>query len=196
MGIGAGICVTKGRNKGTTNDARAEYDFYATPPQAVEDLLQYEGFTHRVWEPCCGLLHISNTLKAHCYDVRSSDVLARMEGIETLDFFSATSADGRDIITNPPYIRMDDFICHAMEILDPGGKMALFLKLDALETKKHWEKSWSKYPPSRVYVPRKRYVCARNGEFSSVTGVGAVVFAWYIFEKGVHEPPRLYWIEN
>ena len=40
-----------------TETAREEYDFYATPPKAVELLLNHETFSRNIWECACGQGH-------------------------------------------------------------------------------------------------------------------------------------------
>lgn len=60
-----------------SNKNRADDDYYATDPKAVEELLKREKFSHYVWEPACGGGHISKVLEAHGYDVLSSDIVDR-----------------------------------------------------------------------------------------------------------------------
>ena len=59
---------------------RAEYDFYATDPKAVEHLLQLEKFYPFVWEGACGKGHISDVLKKNNYTVLSSDIVDELQG--------------------------------------------------------------------------------------------------------------------
>ena len=58
-------------------DERAENDYYATPPQAVEELLKRESFNQYIWEPACGAGHISEVLKQTGYQVYSTDIVNR-----------------------------------------------------------------------------------------------------------------------
>lgn len=60
-----------------SNENRADDDYYATDPKAVEELLKREKFSHYVWEPACGGGHISKVLEAHGYDVLSSDIVVK-----------------------------------------------------------------------------------------------------------------------
>lgn len=60
-----------------TPDERAQFDYYATDPQAVEMLLALETFAPVIWEPACGEGHISNVLAAHGYEVISTDLIYR-----------------------------------------------------------------------------------------------------------------------
>lgn len=51
-----------------------------------------------------------------------------------------------DIITNPPYGLATEFAEHAMNIITDGHKVAMFLKIQFLETQKRYE-LFKKYPP-------------------------------------------------
>lgn len=58
-------------------EARADEDFYATPSEAVEMLLEMEDFGKEIWEPCAGMGHISKVLIDHGHDVKSTDLVNR-----------------------------------------------------------------------------------------------------------------------
>ena len=58
-----------------SDENRADDDYYATPEEAVEELLKREQFFRYVWELACGGGHISEVLKAYGYDVLSSDIV-------------------------------------------------------------------------------------------------------------------------
>lgn len=127
---------------------RAENDFYATDPKAVELLLELETFAPVIWEPACGEGHISKVLAAHGYEVISTDLVYRGFGDpEPLDFLKET-LDGfeGDIITNPPYSIALEFIQKALDSVQPGRKVAMLLKIQFLEGKRRKE-FYSKSPP-------------------------------------------------
>lgn len=103
------IYVTLGASNHTERE-RADLDYYATEPKAVEILLQQEDFSQFIWEPACGEGHISEVLLKNGFDVLSTDIVNRGykgQRIE-IDFlkanlFSDLSENCMDIITNPPY---------------------------------------------------------------------------------------------
>ena len=64
-----------------------------------------------------------------------------------------------DIITNPPYKIAKEFVEHALEVITEGHKVAMFLKLTFLESKKRRE-LFEKYPPKVIYVSSSRLQCA------------------------------------
>lgn len=174
---------------------RAELDFYATEPRALELLLEQESF-NLVWEPACGLGHLSDVLKKHGIHELSSDIVYRgyEHGI-LIDFFdsSITSWPG-DIITNPPYNKGVEFVKKAIDIVGPGCKVAMFLKLQFLETKLRRE-FFKEYPPKVIYVSSSRLLCARNGDFMEARKMGsAVAYAWFVWYKGFNGDPIVKWI--
>lgn len=177
---------------GASNHSKKErvpYDYYATDPKAMELLLEKETFHVNVLEPCCGGGHLSEVLTKHGFQVKSTDLIDRGYG-EVKDFFSYTKWSG-DVITNPPYKLALEFVEHALKIIDTGNKVAMFLKLTFLETKKR-RVFFEKHPPKYVYVCSGRIDCWGNGD-ESVTSK-AIAYAWYVWEKGFKGEPRIRWI--
>lgn len=143
-------------------EEREAFDYYATDPKAVEMLLELEQFAPVIWEPACGEGHISKVLQAHGYQVISTDLVYRGFGDpEPLDFLKET-LDGfeGDIITNPPYSTGLEFVQRALESVRPGGKVAMFLKVQFLEGQKRGAffkdtpPELSTYPVQGFLVPR------------------------------------------
>lgn len=169
---------------------RVENDYYATPPKAVEKLLEKEKFNN-VWECACGEGHISEVLKKHNIHFLSSDIIDRKYGIIE-DFLNTNRKHTGDIITNPPYIYSSEFAMKAMNILKPNRKLALLLRIQFLESIKR-QKLFIKYPPKFVYIFIRNIRCARNGDFKNSTG-NASTYAWFIWEKGFVGEPTIRWI--
>lgn len=181
---------------GSSNHAlenREAFDYYATDPKAVEMLLELEQFASVIWEPACGEGHISKVLQAHGYEVISTDLVYRGFGDpEPLDFLKET-LDGfeGDIITNPPYSVGLEFVQRALESIRPGGKVAMFLKVQFLEGQKRGA-FFKDTPPRTVYISRSRLSCAKNGDFERFTD-SAIAYAWYVWEKGFTGDPVIKW---
>ena len=175
-----------------TADERAANDYYATDPQAVEMLLALESFAPLIWEPACGEGHISKVLTANGYEVISTDLIYRGYGEpEPMDFLTETFPDFEgDIITNPPYSAGLEFVERALETVRPGGKVAMFLKVQFLEGKRRGE-LFAKTPPRTVYISRSRLACAKNGDFSHTEK--AIAYAWYVWAKGFTGDPVIKW---
>ena len=98
-----------------------------------------------------------------------------------------------DIITNPPYAKAQEFVEHALDIIDDGRKVAMFLKIQFLESKAR-RKLFEKYPPKTIYVSSTRLKCAMNGDFEKAAGATAVCYAWYVWVKGYTGDPAIKWI--
>ena len=186
--------VTFGAEGHATHE-RAAYDYYATEPRAVELLLEQEQFASTIWEPACGEGHISNVLQEHGYEVISTDLIDRGFGNGGVDFLSCTApiTDAPcDVITNPPYKYSTEFAEHALELIEDGQKMAMFLKLTFMESKKR-KPFFQKYPPRTVYVSSGRLTCGFNGQFH-VHSAKAIAYAWYVWEKEFKGDPVIKWI--
>ena len=168
-----------------TDEERQREDFYATDPIAAELLCQMETFSENIWEPACGMGHLSEVFKKHGYNVRSSDLIDRGYG-DVQDFLGmdVQQWDG-DIITNPPYKYALDFIYKDLSIIPTGKKVAMFLKVQFLEGKER-RLLFNSAPPHFVYVSSSRILCAKNAEFQKMKdgGGSAVAYAWFVWEKG------------
>jgi len=189
-GGNASAFKTIGASNHTDHD-RQPQDYYATEPAATDWLCQLETFSNPILEPACGEGHISKQLIAHGYQVVSRDIEDRGYG-EVADFlfFNEERWSG-DIITNPPYSMAQEFVKKALEIIDKGHKVAMFLKLTFLEGKGRAD-LFKRNPPIRVWVSRSRLKCAKNGDFDSMDG-SATAYAWFIWEKGFQGNPEIHW---
>ncbi len=70
--------------------------------------------------------------------------------------------------------------------------MWMFLKLQFLEGKGR-KVLFDRMELKTVYVSRSRIICAKNGNFESVTS-SAVAYAWFQFQKGYKGNPVIRWI--
>lgn len=191
QGNNQSMFVTNGDSNHSSQD-RQVHDFYATPPDAVEQLLHLESFSKNILEPCCGAGHIVGALQKHGYDVDARDLYDYGAGFESgqdfLDTRNLTFFEG-DVITNPPYCKAQEFVERALDIIPEGNKVAMFLKLSFLEGQAR-RLLFDKCPPQTVYVASKRYRCGKNGDFS---GGSAVAYAWFVWTKGYKGSPAIRW---
>jgi hypothetical protein len=170
---------------------RAEHDYYATDPKALRLLLEVEDFTGPIWEPACGGGHLSEVLKERGYHVYSSDLIDRGYGEEYIDFLSTNRRWKGDIITNPPYKYAKDFIIKALNSIEIGNRVCMFLRLQFLEGIDRG-KLYAEFPPKFVYVSRSRIGCPRNGDFN-YDYAKAVAYSWFIWEKGYKGDTIIRW---
>ena len=188
------------------NTERADADFYATDPNALQLLINKLNtdniILHKnIWECAVGQGHLSTVLKENNYNVFSSDLIDRgYNNTYIIDFLNDKlnrPFDTFDILTNPPYKYAEDFVYKALDILQDGEYCIMFLKIQFLEGKSRYN-LFMNYPPKFVYVHSTRQVCAPNGEFIGENGkkIGsAVCYAWYIWEKGFKGNTTIRWIK-
>lgn len=100
---------------------------------------------------------------------------------------------GFDIITNPPYSKAREFVEHALEIVEDGHKVAMFLKIQFLEGKAR-RALFDKFPPKVIYVSTSRLHCAMNGDFEKYAKSNAICYAWFVWEKGYTGDTVIKWI--
>lgn len=174
-----------------TDKEREEHDYYATDPKAIDMLLEHETLEQYLWEPACGEGHLSKRLSEYGYDVYSTDLIYRGYGTGGIDFLKEEMSFKGSIITNPPYKYTTEFILKALELVEQGHHVYMFLKLTALEGQDRYNKIYSKYPPKKIYVFTKRIACGKNGIF---TGTSAIAYAWFIWEKGYHGQTIIKWL--
>lgn len=179
-----------------TDEEREANDYYATDPVAIDKLLTVEKPFPMIWECACGEGHLSKRLKKHGYIVVSTDLIDRGYSTAGVDFLKQRSLPPPlitcDILTNPPYKYAKEFVLKALELVKPGRKVYMFLKLQFLEGKTRYTELFSKYPPKTVYVFSDRISCIKNGE--GEFNHGAVCYAWYVWEKGFSGTTEIKWI--
>ncbi len=139
-----------------SNSERQSDDYYATDPKAIHKLCAVEKFTPIVWECACGAGHMVQALKENGYKVMASDIVDRgCPHTLVLNFFDRKIGCTCDIITNPPYKYAKEFVEHALDIVDDGRKVAMFLKLT------FWKVNHARHYSRNIH--RKRYGYFRRG---------------------------------
>lgn len=166
-------------------------DYYATDPSAITDLFAREQFDENIWECAGGGGHLVEKMRQLGKCVWNTDLIDRGCQDDIMDFLKQEKIFKGDIITNPPYKYCTEFILKALELVEDGHKVAMFLKLQTLEGQDRYKKVFSKFPPKTIYVYTKRIECAKNGEFQ---GTSAVCYAWFVWVKGYKGDPVIKWI--
>lgn len=170
---------------------REENDYYATEPKAATLLCELEKFNNHICECACGEGHLSKGLIKNGYNVFSSDLIDRGYGLPNVDFLKSTMTLDGDIITNPPYKFAKEFVEKSLSIINPGNKVAMFLKIQFLESKGR-RNLFINYPPKTVYISSNRLLCAKNADFKNSVS-SAVAYAWFVWEKGYNKETILKW---
>ncbi len=186
---------------GNPANGRTANDYYATNPEAVKMLISAHDFKGKhILEPCVGAGHIANVLTdEYNGEITAIDIVDRgYPNTIVTDFLKWKSNKLYDtIITNPPYSLANDFIYRCMELLEPDGQLAMFLKIQFLEGEKR-KQLFKLYPPKYIYVFRKRMCVFSNGiELDPSTGkrwATTLCNAWYVWEKGNKSEPIIRWL--
>lgn len=191
-----GNSKTLGVTLGASNHServRADDDFYSTNPIAIDYLLKHEDFDENIWECACGNGKLSERLKEKGFNVRSTDLVYRDYGEkESVDFLAQNQVFDGDIITNPPYNLALEFVEKALEL--SNRKVAMFLKIQFLETKKRYLNLFKDNPPKKVLVFVKRMACYREDDTSFKSS--AICFCWIVWDKEYNGDTILEWIDN
>lgn len=188
------IYTTMGASNHSDKERQSE-DYYATEPKATQLLLEVEQFSPVIWECACGGGgHLAQVLENNGYEVIATDLIYRGYGDkESLNFLEETLDEFEgDIITNPPYKYALEFVQKALDSVQVGRKVAMFLKLQFLEGKAR-KQFFLENPPKVVYVSSSRLNCAMNGDFDKYES-SAIAYAWFVWEKGFKGDPIIKWI--
>ena len=168
---------------------RKPYDFYATPVDVVENLLNnidLNQYGDKVLEPSAGNGNICRCIKSHYPNKRVTALEIREEELESLtkcsdkviigDYLQIDMESKYDIIIgNPPYSNAIEFVNKSLELLEENGVLIFLLRTAFLESKSRYS-FWQEHPVSGLYVLSKR---------PSFTGKGtdATSYSWFIWDK-------------
>jgi len=178
-------------------------DYFPTPPWATRALIEHV-FDHLgrrghcgwqvCWEPACGEGHMAEPLAEYFREVVASDIKDYGYGEHVVDFLTceqlARKYDADWIITNPPFAdKTEQFVLKALQLAGTG--VAMFTRLQWLETTGRYERIFSKHPPSliaffaeRVPIHKDRYL---------PDGDTLTAYIWLVWVKGL-APQAPIWI--
>lgn len=194
-----------------TEEDREINDYYATNPddlRAFLDALERDrvSLSHRIWEPSAGEKHLSTVLEERGHEVLSSDLIVRCEGVIQHDFISPLFLPQRirkhldhpkrwngDILTNPPYALVTEFVLSGLDRLHSGSMLLLLLPSRYLEGLERYNEIYCKHPPKYIYQYSYRIKIGKGGVFD---GGNAVSYCWIVWEKGFDGDPRFRWIQK
>lgn len=134
---------------------------------------------------------MSKVLEVKKYNVKSTDLINRGYGTGNVNFLTQKEIFKGDIITNPPYKYANEFILHALSLVEKKSKVAMFLPVRFLSGKKRAE-IFKEFPPKIIYVASSRINCAKNGDFHKYNS-SAMDYAWFVWEKGFKGKTETKW---
>lgn len=128
---------------GNTAYKRAKNDFYPTPPEVTQSLIDFLGLCEDtvIWEPACGDGDMVRTLEQHGYKVIGTDIKTGT------DFLTADKPQNVSfIITNPPFSQAKEFIEKGAEL---GVPFAYLLKSQFWHARSRYD-LFQKIPPAYI----------------------------------------------
>lgn len=171
---------------------RSELDHYVEEPWCSKRLFEEEAFSRSIVDPACGWGTIVIQALAHGHVAAGFDLVQRgWDSTRTpTDFLTCTTLFD-NIVTNPPFEILEQFITHA--VAHSRYKTAAIFPLARLPAA-HWleqlplKKIWLLTP--RPSMPPGDYIRA-----GGKVGGGRVDFCWLVFERDYQGNPtvaRLY----
>ena len=187
---------------GASNHAiseRAKDDFYSTPPEAVEALLNYlpkinVNLPNLIIEPGVGNGAIAYPLSKSGFEVIPFDIVDRgYPNTIILDWLKVKARPEVElaIIANFPYKNILKHTEVSLNILNDGEYLIELTKIQFLEGLQRRE-LFDRQPPKFVLVFSKRIKCLTNGIDDGNSS--AICFIWTIFEKGFKGMPMIGWL--
>lgn len=163
-------------------------DMFPTPPWATRALCEWisarQATQHKhVWEPACGMGHMSRVLKDYFQSVYSTDIHDYGVNDCTIDFLQSPLAWRRDwVITNPPFNQAAAFAKRGLACAD---NTALLVRTSFLEGQGRYNDLFSYSPPTDILqfterVPMHKGRLLKNGST-------ATAYAWLVWRTNVEQ---------
>ena len=176
---------------------RSEHDFYATPFETTEAILDRVPLSGSILEPAAGQGHISTVLKRYYpnNEVVSTDLVYREDkfacdiqnGVDFLTYdFGRTF---NNVITNPPFSLAREFIEKALALTT--DKVIIFAKIQLLEGEGR-RVLFDTTPLKYIYVFTRRQYVMKDGSPVDENGKrwqSTMCFAWFVWEHGYTGEP-------
>lgn len=181
--------MSKGKNYSTNNRGnRKKSDFYETPYSLTELLLEKETMIGNILEPACGNGAIVKILKKNGYmNITAYD--------KETDFLKETKKYDT-VITNPPFSLAYEFIQKAKQV--SNNKIYMLLPLNYLHGKKRYDNIYKdeNFGLQKVYVFTRYPLLGEPLREDGKHNTGMMVYAWYVFQKGYNDSPKIDWLDN
>lgn len=142
-----------------------------------------------IWECACGDGALAEVFKKYGYAVKATDLIYRGYGVGGVDFLSNDEKFNGAIITNPPFKHAESFVLTALDKVNDGGLVCMFLRTLFLEGKARKE-FFTQNPPKYVLVSSARIMCSKpsyQGKSSAMS------FSWFVWQKGYQGQTVVRW---
>jgi hypothetical protein len=185
---------------GSRVEPKDSLDYFPTPPWATRALAERVlphlgiGRLRSVREPAAGEGHMAEVLKEYADIVHASDLGHYGYCDGGIDFLDKTVAAPQVdwIITNPPTTR-SAVLAFTLRALELAPNVAIFARLQWLETVDRYHKLFRPHPPTLVAVFTERVPLHKS--VWVVNGSTATAYCWLVWVKGM-SPRPLFWIPD
>ena len=171
------------------NYDREKDDFYPTPKEATQALLDREKFEGEIWECACGDGAMSKVMIENGYKVKSSDLINRDYGETPIDFLKSNYKTD-NIITNPPFILSTAFTFHALK--QAKKKVVILNKISYLEGVTRRKLLFNQKKLEKVWIFTRRVAFKKPGA-NKLAG-GLMAFGWFVYDVNYNGLPQIDWI--
>ena len=168
---------------------REKDDFYPTPPEATQSLLDRQKFEGNIWECACGNGAMSKVMIEQGYDVYSSDLIDRGYGEVGIDFLQSDKKVD-NIVTNPPFNLSTEFTYKALNLAKK--KVCMLNKLSYLEGLERRKIIFNQNKLEKVLIFSRRVPFKK--ESSNTKAAGLMAFGWFIYDVNYNGKPTIDWI--
>ncbi len=166
---------------------RSANDWYVEPTWVVARLFDLVEFRQGIHDPCCGLGTIVDAALAAGLTATGADLVDRAQGrFHEQDFFTDSMPRG-NIVTNPPFNKAVPVVKHALEVVPPGGRVAVIAPVKWLSSQGRHALFAADQTEQVIMLSRRPSM--PPGELLIAKGEscrhsGSNDFAWVVWRKG------------
>lgn len=178
---------------------RQEHDWYVEGRWCSVRLFEEEKFVGGIHDPCCGSGRIVEAAMAAGIAAAGSDIKVRMapEKVFVRDFFKLTQPLAANVVSNPPFNRIEEFARHACTITPL--KVAMICPTQRLAAAWHWlqdlplQRIWfltprPSMPPGHIALEYERLGKKPSGDKRD--------FCWLVFDRGYSGRAETRWLHR
>jgi hypothetical protein len=172
---------------------REKNDHYVEEPWCSSRLFDVEPFDGHIMDPACGWGTIVTNALKHGYCAAGSDIVNRgWDSSLTPSNFLFSDHTYDNIVTNPPFDKIQRFTIHA--VTQSRYKTAILFPLARLPAARYIER----LPLIRIWLlaPRPSMPPGSYIKAGGKVGGGRVDFCWLVFQRGYQGQPTMNWLHR
>ena len=172
---------------------RQQHEHYVEEKWCSRRLFDVEKFTGSIVDPACGWGQIVIAALEHGYSAAGCDIVNRgWDSTRTPSDFLKSTINYENIVTNPPFDRLEDFTIQAVS--RSRRKAAVLFPLARIPAAHYLER----LPLARVWLmtPRPSMPPGHYIKAGGKVGGGRIDFCWLVFEHGHRDQPTMFWLHR